>query len=153
MFAIVNDIIHPKLISMEKDFEIVDHTADVGVIAYGVNINQAFANAARALFSIITELDSVAEVLHRDIELTAPDQESLLVKWLNELIYLFDTENIIFKRFDITKLSNTQLKARSYGERVDSSKHKLKTGVKAATYHMLKVNKGDGCKVQVLFDI
>jgi len=139
--------------SKGKDFEIVNHTADVGIIAYGADIKQAFANAARALFSLITELDEVAEVLHRDIELIAPDEESLLVEWLNELIYLFDAENIIFKRFNIIKLNNTQLKARSYGEKVDSLKHKLKTGVKAATYHMLKVNKGDGCQVQVLFDI
>ncbi len=138
---------------MREGFEIVDHTADVGIIAYGADLNQAFANAARALFSLITELDDVEEFLHRDIELTAPDEESLLVEWLNELIYLFDTENIVFKRFDVTKLNNTQLKARSYGEKVDSSKHRLKTGVKAATYHMLKVDKGDGYKVQVLFDI
>ena len=138
---------------MDKDFEIVNHTADVGVIAYGANINQAFANAAKALFSLIAELDNVEEVLHRDIELLAPDQESLLVDWLNELIYLFDTENIIFKRFDIIELNDTQLKARSYGEKVDSLKHILKIGVKAATYHMLKVDKTNGCKVQVLFDI
>ena len=138
---------------MEKDFEIVDHTADVGIRAYGADIRQAFSNAARALFSLITELEDVEEVLYRDIELIAPDEESLLVEWLNELIYLFDVENVVFKRFDITELSNTQLKARSYGEKIDSSKHKLKTGVKAATYHMLKVDKANGCKVQVLFDI
>ncbi len=138
---------------MDKDFEILNHTADVGIIAYGADMRQAFANAAKALFSLITELDDVEEVLHRDIELTATDEESLLVEWLNELIYQFDTESIIFKRFDIIQLDKTQLKARSYGEKVDSSKHKLKTGVKAATYHMLKVDKGDGCKVQVLFDI
>ncbi len=138
---------------MDKDFEIVNHTADVGIIAYGADMNEAFANAAKALFSLITELDDVEEVLHRDIELTAPDQESLLVGWLNELIYLFDAENIIFKRFDITQLSQTHLKARSYGHKVDSSKHKLKTGVKAATYHMLKIDKRNGAEVQVLFDI
>jgi SHS2 domain-containing protein len=138
---------------MEKEFEIVDHTADVGIRAYGISINQAFANAAKALFSLITELDNIDEVLHRDIELVAPDQESLLVEWLNELIYLFDAENIIFKRFDITQLNSTRLKARGYGEKVDSSKHKLKIGVKAATYHMLKVDKTNGCQVQVLFDI
>lgn len=150
MFTLADDIIYTP---MEKDFEIVNHTADVGVIAYGANINQAFANAAKALFSLIAELDNVEEVLHRDIELLAPDQESLLVDWLNELIYLFDTENIIFKRFDIIELNDTQLKARSYGEKVDSLKHILKIGVKAATYHMLKVDKTNGCKVQVLFDI
>jgi len=138
---------------MEKEFDIVNHTADVSIIAYGADIRQAFVNAARALFNLITELGDVAEILHRDIELTAPDQESLLVEWLNELIYLFDTEHIVFKRFDITELNSTRLKARSYGEKVNSSKHRLKTGVKAATYHMLKVDKDNGCKVQVLFDI
>jgi len=138
---------------MEKDFEILDHTADVGIIAYGADLSQAFANAARGLFSLITDLDDVEEILHRDAELTATDEESLLVEWLNELIYQFDTEGIIFKRFDIIRLDSTRLKARSYGEKVDKSKHKLKIGVKAATYHMLKVDKGDGCKVQVLFDI
>ena len=75
------------------------------------------------------------------------------MEWLNELIYLFDAENIVFKRFDITHITKTQLKARSYGERVDSSRHKLKTGVKAATYHMLKIDESNGCNVQVLFDI
>ena len=151
MFTGVNDIIY--LLFMKKGFEIVNHTADAGIIAYGDDINQAFANAAKALFSLITELDDVEEILHRDIELTAPDKESLLVEWLNQLIYLFDTENIVFKSFDVIKLNNTQLKARSYGEKVDSLKHRLKTGVKAATYHMLKVDKSDGCRVQVLFDI
>ncbi len=138
---------------MAKDFEIVNHTADVGIIAHGADMKQAFANAARGLFSLITELDDVQEVLYRDIEITATDKENLLVAWLNELIYRFDTENIIFKRFDITELDNTRLIARSYGEKVDSSKHKLKTGVKATTYHMLKVDKDDGYKVQVIFDI
>ena len=137
----------------KKDFEILDHTADVGIIAYGADMKQAFANAGRALFSLITELDDVEEVLHRDAELTATDEESLLVEWLNELIYQFDTEGIIFKRFDISQLDNTRLKARGYGEKVDKSKHRLKVEVKAATYHMLKVEKNDGCQVQVLFDI
>ena len=140
-------------INMEKEFEIVNHTADVGIIAYGADMKEAFANAAKALFSLITELDDVEEVVHRDTELKADDEETLLVEWLNGLIYLFDVENILFKRFDIARLNKTQLKARSYGEKVDSSRHKLKTGVKAATYHMLRVEKNNGCKAQVLFDI
>jgi SHS2 domain-containing protein len=136
-----------------KDFEILDHTADVGIIAYGADMKQAFANAGRALFSLITELDEIKEVLHRDAELTATDEESLLVEWLNELIYQFDTEGIIFKRFEISRLDNTRLKARGYGEKVDRARHKLKREVKAATYHMLKVERNNGAKVQVLFDI
>jgi SHS2 domain-containing protein len=138
---------------MEKDFEILDHTADAGIIAYGADIKEAFVNAAKGLFSLITELEDVNETSHRDIELNAPDRESLLVAWLNELIYLFDTDNILFKRFDISRLNGTRLQARSYGERAGSSKHKLKMGVKAATHHMLKIEENDGCRVQVLFDI
>jgi SHS2 domain-containing protein len=138
---------------MGKDFEILDHTADIGIIAYGADLRQAFANAARALFSLITELDDVEEVFYRDIELDASDEESLLVGWLNELVYRFDTEGALFKRFDIIQLEETHLKAKGYGEKADSSKHRLKTGVKGATYHMLKVDKTDGFRVQVLFDI
>jgi SHS2 domain-containing protein len=138
---------------MRKDFEILDHTADVGIIAYGADLKQAFANAARALFSLITELDGVGEVIYRDIELTASDEESLLVGWLNELVYRFDTEGILFKRFDIIHLNETYLKAKGYGEKADISKHSLKTGVKGATYHMLKVDKTDGYRIQVIFDI
>ena len=138
---------------MDKDFEFINHTADVGVIAYGADISQAFANAARAMFSLITELDDIQEALHRDIKVAASDEESLLVEWLNELIYLFDAENIIFKRFDIIQLNATQLRARGYGEKVDPARHKLKTGIKATTYHLLKVNRDDGCRVQVIFDI
>ena len=138
---------------MNKDFEIIEHTADAGIRAYGSDIKEVFVNAARGLFSLITELDDVVEAEYRDIELTAPDEENLLVEWLNELIYLFDAENILFKRFDISEIDNTKLKVRSYGERVDTSRHQLKTGVKAATYHMLKIERDDGCKAEVLFDI
>ena len=138
---------------MTKDFEILDHTADVGIIAYGTDLKQAFANAAKGLFSLITGLGDVDEALHRDIELTAADEESLLVDWLNELVYYFDAEGILFKRFDITELNNRHLKARGYGEKADSAKHELKMGVKAATYHMLKIEKNNGYRVQVLFDI
>ncbi len=81
---------------MEKEFEFIDHTADIGVIAYGADIKQVFANAARGLFSIITELDTVADKESRNIEITAPDLEALLVNWLNELIYLFEAKGILF---------------------------------------------------------
>jgi SHS2 domain-containing protein len=138
---------------MGRDFEIIEHTADAGIRAYGADLQEAFANAARGLFSLITELDNIREVEYRDIKLNAPDQESLLVEWLNELIYLFDADNMIFARFDITQLSETRLKARVYGEKVDSSRHRLKTGVKAATYHMLNIDESNGWQVQVLFDI
>ena len=138
---------------VEKDFELIEHTADVGIMAYGADVREAFANAARGMFSLIVEPGSVREMAHRDIEVTAPDEESLLVTWLNELIYLFDAENMLFSRFDITELGDTRLKARTYGEVVDDTRHRLKTGIKAATYHMVEVDRGKCGRVRVLFDI
>jgi SHS2 domain-containing protein len=139
--------------STKKDFEFIDHTADVGVIAYGEDIRQAFANAARALSSLIAEPEGVQESLHQDIEVNADDEEGLLVAWLNELIYLFDAEGLIFKRFDISSLNSRKLRARAYGEKVDPARHQLKTGVKAATYYLLKVDRDNGGRVQVILDV
>jgi len=138
---------------MEKGFDILDHTADIGIIAYGVDLKQTFANAATGLFSLITDLDKVVEVTYRDIELTAPDVESLLVDWLNELVYIFDVENMLFKRFDISQLDQNWLKARVYGEKVDAARHEIKLGVKAATYHMLQIVSNNGYQARVIFDI
>jgi SHS2 domain-containing protein len=139
---------------VESDFEFISHTADIGIIAHGTDLKQVFANAARGLFSIITNLDAIAEKEQQNIEITAPDREALLVNWLNELIYLFEAKEMLFNRFDITSLTETQLRATGHGEKIDLTKHELKTQVKAATYHMLKIEKsGSDLQAQVIFDI
>lgn len=135
------------------DFEIVDHTADIGIIAHGADLREVFANAACAMFSLITDLSNIDETTSYDIEASGDNREDLLVAWLNELLYIFDTQNIIFKRFEIRDITSTRLEASGYGEKIDPSRHKLKRGIKAATYHTLKVEKDDGFKVQVLFDV
>ena len=138
---------------MEKRFEVIDHTADIGIAAYGANLREAFANAAYALFSLMVDLDNVADAVCYEAEVTAENREDLLVAWLNELIYLFEVENVLFQRFEIAELSETRLRASCYGEKIDPERHKIKMAVKAATYHMLKVEERDGYRVQVLFDI
>jgi len=139
---------------MKRSFEIIDHTADVGINAYGADAKELFSNAALALFSLITEPETIEGRLRFDLEVSAPDRESLLVEWLNELIYLFDAEHVLLSRFDIEALTLTDLRAACYGEPFDRMKHKMKTGVKAATYHMLKLDEdGDGYRAQVIFDV
>jgi len=135
-----------------KRFQLIEHTADTGLIAYGKTLAEAYANAAYGLFSIIAELKKVKEVEPRTLELSEEDPESLLFEWLNSLIYLFDVEMLLFKRFDITHFNDHELKATCYGEKYNSSRHHLKIGVKSATYHMLKVDK-ERNQVQVIFDI
>jgi len=134
-------------------FEVIDHTADVGIIAYGSDLKEAFANSAYGMFSLIADLEGVKEKVSRKVNLQSTDREALLVDWLNELLYLFDVEHIIFKRFEITALSQKRLQAKVYGEKIDTSRHHLKTAVKAATYHMLKIEENKGIKVQFILDI
>ena len=139
---------------MKKTFEIIDHTADIGIIAYGKDVEELFSNAALALFSLITEPESIEEKSHLKLKVSSEDRDSLLVEWLNELIYFFDAKHLLFNRFDIESLTHNELKAICHGESFDPMKHKIKRGVKAATYHMLKPDKsGDGCKAQIILDI
>jgi SHS2 domain-containing protein len=139
---------------MKKAFEIIDHAADVGIIAYGADVEELFSNAALALFSLITEPEIVEEKLHINLEVSSEDTDSLLIEWLNELIYCFDAKHMLFNRFDIRNVTHNELKATCYGEDFDPMKHKIKLGVKAATYHMLKLDKnGDGYKAQIILDI
>ncbi len=139
---------------MKTAFEVIDHTADVGIIVYGTDVKELFANAALALFSLITEPESLEEKLHFDLEVSSEDRDSLLVEWLNELIYVFDVKHVLFNRFDIESLTHNELKATCYGEDFDPMKHKIKIGIKAATYHMLRLDKNnDGYKAQIILDI
>ncbi len=139
---------------MQKEFEFTDHTADIGVTAYGADLKQLFANTARGLFSLITVLDAIAVKEKHKIQVNAPDREALLVNWLNELIYLCEVKGLLFNRFDIILLTDTRLKAVGYGEKINLTKHELKTQVKAATYHMLKIGQNkEGWKAQVIFDV
>jgi len=142
------------IVEVKRAFEIIDHVADVGIVAYGTDVEELFSNAALALFSLITEPESIEEKSHLDLEVSSDGRDRLLVEWLNELIYLFDVEHILFNRFDIKRLTRNELKATCYGEGFDPMKHKIKIGVKAATYHMLKLDKnGDGYKAQIILDI
>ena len=141
-------------ICVKKDFEFIDHTADIGITAYGADMKQIFANAARGLFSIITNLDNVASTKKLDIQVIAPDREALLLQWLNELIYLFETRKMLFSRFEITVITDTEVKAKAFGEKINLKKHELKTQVKATTYHMLKIEQNElGWTAQVIFDV
>lgn len=135
-----------------KRYRLIEHTADVGLIAYGSTLAEAFGNAAYGMFSIIAELGTVRETESRQLEVNDNDLEGLLFEWLNSLIYFFDVEMLLLKRFEISNLAENRLKAMCYGEKYNPSRHQLKTGVKSATYHMLKVDR-DKNEVQVIFDI
>jgi len=124
----------------------------MGLVAYGKSLAEAFANAAYGLFSLIVEPNKVKEKESRKVMVQAQDAEGLLFNWINELIYIFEVERLLFKSFDITDFTGQSLEATCWGEKYDPSRHQLKTGVKSATYHMLKVD-GEKNRVQVIFDV
>ena len=135
------------------EFEVIDHTADLGIVARGESVDEVFVNAARGMFSLIVDLDTVAELTNQEIIVEAPDQEELLVTWLTELLYLFDAENLVFSRFEIIDLGNEYLRAIAYGEEFDPARHNIKSHIKAATYHMLRLQRQDGFRAQIILDV
>ena len=135
-------------------FETLEHTADAGIVAHGDSLGEMFANAAAGMFSLMADLEGVHHLEERRIDLEARDREGLLVRWLTELLYYLDAEEMIFSRFAVDEISDNRLRARAWGERIDRRRHRLHFGVKAVTRHMLEVAPEDGgYRARVLFDI
>ena len=136
-----------------KRYEVIEHTADAGIVAHGRDPGEAFANAARGMFSLIADPPRGRTDFHREVDLHAPDRETLLVDWLNELIFIFEVEHVILSRFEVLDVGDKQLRARVRGHRIDPARHRLKSAVKAATYHSLRVEEEDGVSIRVIFDM
>ncbi len=135
-------------------YEIIDHTADIGIKVYGKTLEELFSNAAYGMFDIIADLEGLKPSTSIKIELEAADAEELLVAWLDELIYNFYTKQIIFSEFKIESLSDTNIKAEAFGKHIGDKKSRLKTEIKAATYHGLKIEeKNKNYEVQIIFDV
>lgn len=138
-----------------KAYKLIEHTADVGIKAFGESLSECFANAAKGMFDIITDKSAVGSAGQYDITLTAPDIEQLLVDWLSELLFIHSAENLVFGSFSVTVNEKAHsLHAEVFGEPYNNQKHGYGAEVKAVTYHMLKIEKSPvGYVAQVIFDI
>jgi SHS2 domain-containing protein len=127
------------------DHETFDHVADIGVRGFGRSPEEAFAGGARAMFSVMVDLETVEPRTRVQVECSAPDLETLFVEWLNELLFLSDSEGMAFSDFEVEiGKGGTVLKGTARGEPLVPEKHHTKTEVKAATYSQMKVEKEDG---------
>jgi SHS2 domain-containing protein len=139
---------------MTNRFELVDHTGDLGVRVFGESLPRLFEQAAQALTFILTDPEKIRINETRKISLEAKTHEELLITWLNELVYLFDIEGLLFKTYDVLSVRDNHLEALARGEVFVEGRHPIKTTVKAATYHQLKIEKQQGlCTAQVIFDL
>jgi SHS2 domain-containing protein len=137
-----------------KRFEVLDHTADIGLIVHGGNLKALFENAGEAFFHLITDLRKVRPRVERRINIGGESLERLMVDWLNELLYLHDVENLLFKEFEVESVGEGGLKAVVKGEPFQEGTHVIKTEVKAATYHRIEVRKEEGgWRAQIILDL
>lgn len=114
------------------------HMADIGVRGRGKTLAQAFEQVAIAMTAVVTEPERIQPLQAIDVSCDAPDQELLLVDWLNALVYEMATRKMLFSRFEVT-VQEQQLTARAWGEKIDIARHEPTVEIKGATYTELKV--------------
>jgi SHS2 domain-containing protein len=131
--------------SKKEGFEFLEHTADAYIAAYGRDLAEAFENAARAMFEVMTDLENVDPKIEDTVEVAAEDEYALLYSWLEALLVKFDTEGFLYSNFKITSITESpgslSLQAKIWGEKFNAKKHLQKVGVKAVTYHRMEIDK------------
>lgn len=143
---------------MRKSYEFFEHTADVGIIAYGETLEEAFENAALAMYDVMTDPSRIEARECEKIEVEAEDLEALLFEWLTALLARTDSKNLLFSKFSVRidkSEGGYRLLGEACGERFDSRKHPSETEVKAVTYHMMEIGKRDdgGYFLKFILDI
>jgi len=136
------------------NFEILEHPADIGFRARGATEPELFANCAHALVSIILDCRDVRPTERFGVCADGSDYESLLVNFLNEVLYFVDGRRIALGRFDIGRLDENGIECVAWGEPRNLERHPPKLVVKAVTYHQLSVRRDDqGWVADVYVDI
>jgi len=135
---------------MTATYDQLEHTADLALRVRGEDLPRLFSNAARAMFEQLADIGHVEPSVERGVSVEGSDYESVLVNWLNELLYLHETKREVYSVFDVHELSTTNLRATVRGAR---SEHVYMI-IKGATYHDLVISrKGGGFAVTIVFDI
>jgi SHS2 domain-containing protein len=120
---------------------------DALIEAYGLTLEEAFENAALAMFEVMTDTSKVMPLVEEVVEAEGFDLESLLYNWLENLLVMFDVNARLYSKFKVESITRTaegyRLKARVWGEDYNSDKHEYKVGVKAVTYHMMSIEGKD----------
>lgn len=139
---------------MAGTFELLEHTADVGMLVVSDTLNEALAWVAKGLFSLIADLDTVTIRESIEVSVTASDRQALVVDWLNELLYRYEVEGFLPREFSVTvDETGDRLWARCWGEPLDRERHQILASVKAATYHQLELSHNGQWRIRVILDV
>ena len=141
-----------------KGFRFLEHTADAYVEAYGADLKEAFESAGAALVDVMTELETVEAKVEESFLVEGQDEQALLYSWLEELLLEFELKGMLYSRFEVTQIQETnngfRLHAKAWGEKYSPKKHPTKVGIKAATYHQMEIIKeSDSVVLRFILDI
>ena len=139
---------------MDVGFELVEHTADIGLRAWGRTRAEVFQEAARGMLSLVCDPKEIQgqRTVEVEVESTAPDL--LLAAWLNEVLFQFEARSLLFSEIEVLELGDTHLRAQLRGEELDPERHFVCGGVKAATLHDLSLQpRDDGWEGFVILDV
>ena len=127
----------------DKGYEFLEHTADAYIAAYGKDLEEAFENAAVAMFDVMTEVKTVNPSFEDSVTAEGEDESSLLYGWLEALLIKSETNRMLYSKFKILEIEKTvrgfKLEARIWGEKFNPKKHLQKVGVKAVTYLRMEI--------------
>ena len=138
----------------ESFYRIIEHTADIGIEVEASDRAGIFARSGQAMFDLMLGLRSIGKTLRKPIQVGGDSTEELLVAWLNELLYVYAVERIVFSDFSDTRLGKREFSATGLGEEFDPGKHSPAMEIKAATYHgMSVVHDGGRWKATIIFDV
>ncbi len=128
---------------MEPKYEFLEHVSDAYIAAYGRSLEEAFQNAALAMFEVMTDTHKIEQRIEDKIFVDGWDEKALLYNWLEQLLLKFEIERKLYSKFDVSELIHTdnewKLRATAFGELFDTSKHEPRTEVKAVTYHQMEM--------------
>ncbi len=137
-------------------YEFLDHTSDAEFRAYGATLEEALVNAALAVAALMWDWQAVEPKLSRPVAVDGRDLSQLLVRYLEEVLYLYDSEGFVLGGVEGLRTAREddrwRLEAVFRGDRA-SERYRPRGGVKAITYNELKIESGDGVTLQVVVDV
>jgi SHS2 domain-containing protein len=135
-------------------YELIEHTADIGIRVWADDAKGLFEEAARGFFDIITDIKTVTAEIERTVTVHGSGWEEVMVAWLTELLYLHEVKGLLFCDFSLAEVDRSIVTGVARGERYNEKRHSIKTVVKAVTYHQLQIREQDGrWHAQIIFDI
>jgi protein archease len=135
-------------------FQLLEHTSDVGLLARGATRQEALIEASRGLISILVDPVNFQPLEERYFKAAGTDDAAQVVDWLNEILFFFDTEGMVFVEFNIDSWTDSEITGRARGERFDPDRHEFRTAVKAATYHQFSSQSAaDGWEFRIFVDV